>query len=64
MFFVIFLVKNIIKIYIFLILQLFFLHIYVDLIFQKKIKSILKMSNFIKIIFYLILSIMFLKVSI
>lgn len=64
MFFVIFLVKNIIKIYIFLILQHFFLHIYVDLIFQKKIKSILKMSNFIKIIFYLILSIMFLKVSI
>lgn len=56
MFFVIFLVKNIIKIYIFLILQHFFLHIYVDLIFQKKIKSILKMSNFIKIIFYLILS--------
>lgn len=37
MFFVIFLVKNIIKIYIFLILQHFFLHIYVDLIFQKKI---------------------------
>lgn len=64
MFFVIFFVKNIIKIYIFLILQHFFLHIYVDLIFQKKIKSILKMSNFIKIIFYLILSIMFLKVSI
>lgn len=64
MFFIIFLVKNIIKIYIFLILQHFFLHIYVDLIFQKKIKSILKMSNFIKIIFYLILSIMFLKVSI
>lgn len=56
MFFVIFFVKNIIKIYIFLILQHFFLHIYVDLIFQKKIKSILKMSNFIKIIFYLILS--------